>query len=116
MAFEIVGTATYVPVKREKHTISADPNNKFWENDKNKFGMKMMMKMGWSEGKGLGKNEDGRADYIKPTVNTTKSGRHLLFQSLQYLICIFLSLLQALVQILIPPRIGWQVVANSTTY
>jgi len=73
MAFSIVGTAAYVPtIKKEK--ISTDPNNKFWENDKNKFGMKMMMKMGWSEGKGLGKNEDGRADYIKTQANTTKSG------------------------------------------
>ena len=31
-----------------------------WANDESKFGQKLMEKMGWSKGKGLGANEDGR--------------------------------------------------------
>ena len=33
--------------------FGADPNNSFWAKDKNKFGLKMLEKMGWSDGKGL---------------------------------------------------------------
>lgn len=29
-----------------------------------KFGLKMLEKMGWAKGKGLGKNEDGMVDCI----------------------------------------------------
>jgi Pin2-interacting protein X1 len=39
--------------------ISDDPNNKHWVNDTSAFGFKMMQKMGWSKGEGLGKNSDG---------------------------------------------------------
>ena len=31
-----------------------------WANDESKFGQKLMEKMGWQKGKGLGANEDGR--------------------------------------------------------
>jgi len=51
--------------KRLGQNISRDPINKQWANDKEKFGLKMMVKMGWTEGKGLGANEDGMTDYIK---------------------------------------------------
>lgn len=33
--------------------------------DKSSFGFKMMQKMGWDKGKGLGKNEDGMATHVK---------------------------------------------------
>lgn len=32
--------------------------------DTDKFGYKMLMKMGWEDGKGLGKNEDGNTDNL----------------------------------------------------
>ena len=39
--------------------------NRAWAEDKSSFGYKMLMKMGWSDGKGLGKNEDGNATHIR---------------------------------------------------
>lgn len=37
----------------------------FYASDKGKFGFKLLQKMGWSEGKGLGANEDGSVESIK---------------------------------------------------
>jgi len=45
-----------------------------WKNDSNKFGQKMMEKMGWAEGKGLGANEQGRIDNLKLKANWTQKG------------------------------------------
>eukprot|EP00029_Vermamoeba_vermiformis_P002945 TRINITY_DN13312_c0_g1_i1.p1 TRINITY_DN13312_c0_g1~~TRINITY_DN13312_c0_g1_i1.p1 ORF type:complete len:321 (-),score=43.90 TRINITY_DN13312_c0_g1_i1:1-930(-) len=42
-----------------------DPNNLKWAEDKDRFGYKMLLKMGWSDGKGLGANEDGLTTYVK---------------------------------------------------
>ena len=39
---------------------NADKSGNMWSNDEDKFGQKLMEKMGWSKGKGLGANEDGR--------------------------------------------------------
>lgn len=35
---------------------------------------KMLMKQGWSEGKGLGKNEDGIKNYVKVRIRLRLSG------------------------------------------
>jgi len=45
--------------------LSEDPNNTTWANDKSRFGFLMLKKMGWSEGVGLGKNEQGVVEAIK---------------------------------------------------
>lgn len=52
-------------MKKDQQPISTDPNNIKWINDKSKFGLKMLEKMGWKEGKGLGKKEDGKKENIK---------------------------------------------------
>jgi Pin2-interacting protein X1 len=46
-----------------------DPQNAEWRDDKEKFGHRLMEKMGWKEGKGLGAEEQGVAENIrlKPT-------------------------------------------------
>jgi len=55
----------YVKVqRREKHSMPIDPNNKHWVNDKSKFGYQMLLKMGWSEGKGLGADGQGMTEHI----------------------------------------------------
>ena len=46
------------PRRRQKWTLN--PRGNLWSNDQDKFGQKLMEKMGWSQGKGLGANEDGR--------------------------------------------------------
>ncbi|KAI8067952.1 hypothetical protein BC940DRAFT_299958 [Gongronella butleri] len=50
---------------KDRQRISADPNNLTWSNDTSKFGFRMMAKMGWAPGKGLGANEDGSQQHVK---------------------------------------------------
>ncbi|KAF9359251.1 PIN2/TERF1-interacting telomerase inhibitor 1 [Mortierella sp. AD094] len=52
-------------VRHAKQRLAPDPRNLHWANDTNKFGFKMMEKMGWSQGKGLGANEDGAQEHVK---------------------------------------------------
>ena len=40
--------------RKEKQRFSIDPQNKTWKDDKDAIGFKLLSKMGWSEGKGLG--------------------------------------------------------------
>lgn len=39
--------------------------NKEWAENKNSFGFKMLQKMGWKEGNGLGKHEDGQNTHVR---------------------------------------------------
>jgi len=68
----------YLPAHKTNHKnlrhLSKDPQNKKWATDKSKFGYKMLMKMGWTEGKGLGMNENGMTDYVKTKTITEKEG------------------------------------------
>ncbi|KAJ3406187.1 hypothetical protein HDV05_006126 [Chytridiales sp. JEL 0842] len=50
---------------KNKQRISVDPQNKAWAEDKSKLGYKMLKSLGWSEGKGLGKHEDGNTSHVK---------------------------------------------------
>ena len=45
-----------------------------WANDETKFGQKLMEKMGWSKGKGLGANEDGRVQVGKLAEEMSSDG------------------------------------------
>jgi G-patch domain len=51
-----------------------DTQNKAWVDDKSKFGFRMMEKMGWTEGKGLGANEDGKTAHVRVRKKATNSG------------------------------------------
>lgn len=42
-----------------------DTLNAHWKQNKGSFGFRMLQKMGWSEEKGLGKNEDGMVASVK---------------------------------------------------
>ncbi|KAJ1974352.1 hypothetical protein H4R34_004749, partial [Dimargaris verticillata] len=50
--------------RKTKVAIGADPNNLAWRNDTSGFGYRMLAKMGWKSGKGLGANEDGTTKHV----------------------------------------------------
>jgi len=45
--------------------LNVDNQNKAWRDDTSGFGFKMMQKMGWKKGKGLGKDETGINQHLK---------------------------------------------------
>ncbi|CAB3404401.1 unnamed protein product [Caenorhabditis bovis] len=59
---------------RRKQRISIDPQNLTWKNDDQKFSKKLMEKMGWSEGDGLGRNRQGNSEAIKLKANYSGKG------------------------------------------
>ncbi|KAI5090532.1 PIN2/TERF1-interacting telomerase inhibitor 1 isoform X1 [Silurus meridionalis] len=59
---------------RRKQKWSVDPRNSTWSNDESKFGQKMLERMGWSKGKGLGKSEQGATEHIKVKVKNNSLG------------------------------------------
>lgn len=60
--------------KKQLSQVSRDPLNKQWAEDKEKLGFKMLQKMGWTEGKGLGAKEDGMIDYVKTKTIKDREG------------------------------------------
>lgn len=50
---------------RQKKKWSVDPRNSAWSNDQDRYGVKMMKKMGWNTDRGLGKKEDGNKNHVK---------------------------------------------------
>ena len=61
--------------RKKKQRITADPQNMGWREDQDNFGMKMLQKMGWKEGKGLGAREDGVVEHLKVSLKeSTTSG------------------------------------------
>nr|XP_038032413.1 PIN2/TERF1-interacting telomerase inhibitor 1 isoform X2 [Anas platyrhynchos] len=59
---------------RRRQKWSVDPRNSAWSKDENKFGQKMLEKMGWSKGKGLGAQEQGNTEHIKVHVKNNTLG------------------------------------------
>uniref|UniRef100_A0A8D0C1B8 PIN2 (TERF1) interacting telomerase inhibitor 1 n=1 Tax=Salvator merianae TaxID=96440 RepID=A0A8D0C1B8_SALMN len=59
---------------RRKQKWSVDPRNSAWSKDESKFGQKMLEKMGWSKGKGLGAQEQGNTEHIKVQVKNNTLG------------------------------------------
>lgn len=60
--------------KRKRQKIADDPNNTHWANDTSRFGLKLLQKMGWTEGKGLGKSESGTNENLKITLRNENEG------------------------------------------
>uniref|UniRef100_A0A8C4TEH8 PIN2 (TERF1) interacting telomerase inhibitor 1 n=1 Tax=Erpetoichthys calabaricus TaxID=27687 RepID=A0A8C4TEH8_ERPCA len=50
------------------------PRNSAWSKDDSKFGQKMLEKMGWTKGKGLGVNEQGGTEHVKVQVKNNTLG------------------------------------------
>ncbi|KGL95697.1 PIN2/TERF1-interacting telomerase inhibitor 1, partial [Charadrius vociferus] len=59
---------------RRRQKWSVDPRNSAWSKDESKFGQKMLEKMGWSKGKGLGAQEQGNTEHIKVQVKNNTLG------------------------------------------
>ncbi|GFR86346.1 Pin2/trf1-interacting protein 1 [Elysia marginata] len=59
---------------KKKVKYGLDPQNTQWSNDTNKFGQRLMEKMGWEKGKGLGANENGMTEHIKASYKWDQSG------------------------------------------
>eukprot|EP00051_Salpingoeca_urceolata_P028010 m.484467 g.484467 ORF g.484467 m.484467 type:complete len:401 (+) comp23358_c0_seq1:211-1413(+) len=57
-----------------KQKWSADPRNETWARDTDKFGFRMLERMGWSEGQGLGANCQGTSAHVKTTLKSNKLG------------------------------------------
>lgn len=60
------------PKKRIKYSL--DPNALGWANSDDKFGKRLMEKMGWEKGKGLGANETGITENIKVKYKSDTKG------------------------------------------
>ncbi|XP_024147624.1 PIN2/TERF1-interacting telomerase inhibitor 1 [Oryzias melastigma] len=59
---------------RRKQKWSVDPRNSTWSKDDSKFGQKMLERMGWSKGKGLGRSEQGSTEHIKVKLKNNNHG------------------------------------------
>ncbi|CAG5134569.1 unnamed protein product [Candidula unifasciata] len=60
--------------QKRKSRFGLDPRNTSWSNDTSKFGQRLMEKMGWEKGKGLGANENGITEHIRATYKSDSRG------------------------------------------
>ncbi|XP_060533676.1 G patch domain-containing protein 4 [Cylas formicarius] len=60
--------------RRRKQKWSLNPRGKDWAQDTNKFGQKMLEKMGWTSGKGLGAKENGITEHVKVAYKNDSQG------------------------------------------
>ncbi|CAG9863004.1 unnamed protein product [Phyllotreta striolata] len=59
---------------RRKQKWSLNPRGKEWSQDTNKFGQKLLEKMGWKHGKGLGAKENGITEHVKVSYKNDSAG------------------------------------------
>lgn len=56
----------YIKFDKDMTIVSGpEQRNSEWANDTSTFGQKMLLKMGWSQGKGLGKNQQGLSTNLR---------------------------------------------------
>jgi hypothetical protein len=70
--------------RQGKERMAADPQNSFWAKDVNKFGRKMLERMGWSEGQGLGADGTGTTTHVEVVRKTDNAGtpiHHMLYEA-----------------------------------
>ncbi|XP_043256268.1 probable WRKY transcription factor protein 1 [Colletes gigas] len=60
------------PRRKQKWTLN--PRGKQWSEDSTKFGQKMLEKMGWTSGKGLGANEQGMTEHVRVSLKNDAAG------------------------------------------
>ncbi|XP_018573338.1 dual specificity protein kinase splB [Anoplophora glabripennis] len=60
--------------RKTKQKWSLNPRGNDWVQDSNKFGQKMLEKMGWQHGKGLGAKEDGITEHVKVSYKNDSKG------------------------------------------
>ena len=53
---------------------TTETRNSQWANDPNAFGRKMLSKMGWKEGSGLGKNQQGSSTHLRAVKRSESLG------------------------------------------
>ncbi|KAK3594084.1 hypothetical protein CHS0354_040852 [Potamilus streckersoni] len=65
---------TMLAEPRRKQKLSLNPRGTNWSNDNSKFGQRMLEKMGWTKGRGLGAKEHGQTEHVKVTLKSDKRG------------------------------------------
>ncbi|XP_038207102.1 PIN2/TERF1-interacting telomerase inhibitor 1 [Zerene cesonia] len=60
--------------RRKQKIINLRAKNNAWSNDTNKFGQRMLEKMGWSSGKGLGAKENGIVEHVVARYKNDEKG------------------------------------------
>ncbi|KAJ2947622.1 hypothetical protein O0L34_g17423 [Tuta absoluta] len=60
--------------RRKQKVINLRAKNNAWSNDATKFGQRMLEKMGWSSGKGLGAKENGMVEHVVARYKNDEKG------------------------------------------
>lgn len=57
-----------------KQRLAKDPNNLAWATDATSYGARLLEKMGWKRGNGLGKTQQGQTDNVSAKVRADHVG------------------------------------------